>query len=591
MAKLTLTDVSSGYASTTAVNANNALIEEEFENTLSRDGTGPNYMQANFDMNGYLILNQGNPISISGFTWEGPWVSGTGYQIGDVVENSGAAYIAIIAHTSAGLFSDDSANWQTLASGNLPTQAGNATKFLQTDGTTASWEVPDAVEVSFTPSGTGAVATTLQAKHREVMSAKDFGATGDGSTDDTTAMQAAITAAAAADKVLFIPTGTYKITDTLNIPNQTQIVGEHQTMGFLGGTIIDFQPASAKSLFVPSGLPATLKDGYLIEGLYLKGNAANSTGNSIYAIDVDNITKSVFRNIRIAGFRTGIRCEATINNRFEFVMISTCYIQCVLYDGGFATTDVWEQCYISNAPIGVQTSGASLGIRWKNCIFETLDTYGVNLVKEVYSWSFTDCYTEDVPSANVATNAMFRVGYDGTTLPTTPQLTISGGYYGGRNAGGIGSLLDVDYTDGVTLGGFIAARYTNVVKTTANTQTNQIVANSWTALAVSSMVTDATKVTGFYPIGAVNSGTRNAQTMNMTTAAIDNLTAVTQVDAGRLLLNTTAIAVGAGVVSHGNTVATTVGGAGGASALPATPLGYLVSYIGTQQIKIPYYLP
>src|SRR5512139_2729443 len=106
MSKLVLSDVTSGYASTTVVNANNAAIETALENTLSRDGTGPNQMGAALDMNGFNILNQGNPITISGFNWEGAWLTGTTYQVGDVVQEAGAAYICIVEHT-AGTFATD----------------------------------------------------------------------------------------------------------------------------------------------------------------------------------------------------------------------------------------------------------------------------------------------------------------------------------------------------------------------------------------------------------------------------------------------------------------------------------------------------
>lgn len=61
MAKLTLTDIASGYGTTVKINSNNAAIEDAFENTLSRDGTGPNQMEANLDMNGYKVSNLAAP--------------------------------------------------------------------------------------------------------------------------------------------------------------------------------------------------------------------------------------------------------------------------------------------------------------------------------------------------------------------------------------------------------------------------------------------------------------------------------------------------------------------------------------------------
>lgn len=57
MAKVTLNDISGGYASATAYNENNGLIEAAFENTLSRDGTTPNTMNADIDMNSNSLLN------------------------------------------------------------------------------------------------------------------------------------------------------------------------------------------------------------------------------------------------------------------------------------------------------------------------------------------------------------------------------------------------------------------------------------------------------------------------------------------------------------------------------------------------------
>ena len=60
MAKLTLSDLTTlenQAAAIAAINANSALIETALENTLSRDGTSPNAMAADLDMDGNDILN------------------------------------------------------------------------------------------------------------------------------------------------------------------------------------------------------------------------------------------------------------------------------------------------------------------------------------------------------------------------------------------------------------------------------------------------------------------------------------------------------------------------------------------------------
>lgn len=65
MAKLTLQDLTSATASSnvTTINNNNAAIEEALENTLSRDGTSPNVMEAPLDMNSQRIINLPEPVS------------------------------------------------------------------------------------------------------------------------------------------------------------------------------------------------------------------------------------------------------------------------------------------------------------------------------------------------------------------------------------------------------------------------------------------------------------------------------------------------------------------------------------------------
>lgn len=65
-----LADVSSQYNIRESINENNEKIEEAFENTLSRDGSTPNHMEADLDLNSNSLLNvdniDTNSISIRG---------------------------------------------------------------------------------------------------------------------------------------------------------------------------------------------------------------------------------------------------------------------------------------------------------------------------------------------------------------------------------------------------------------------------------------------------------------------------------------------------------------------------------------------
>lgn len=65
IAKVTLSPLQAGYRSSTALNANLDAIETALENTLSRDGTSPNQMEAVLDMNNNRIINLPAPVAAS----------------------------------------------------------------------------------------------------------------------------------------------------------------------------------------------------------------------------------------------------------------------------------------------------------------------------------------------------------------------------------------------------------------------------------------------------------------------------------------------------------------------------------------------
>jgi hypothetical protein len=79
--------------------------------------------------------------------------------------------------------------------------------------------------VTFSPTGTGATNRTTQAKLRDRVSVKDFGATGDGTTDDTAAIALGITAAGTS-AILHFPAGTYLISSTLTFKSYYRWQGD-----------------------------------------------------------------------------------------------------------------------------------------------------------------------------------------------------------------------------------------------------------------------------------------------------------------------------------------------------------------------------
>ena len=75
----------------------------------------------------------------------------------------------------------------------------------------------------YQPAGAGAVATTVQAKLRQTISVMDFGATGDGTTDDGAAIRAAISSLPANGGGVYFPNGTYKVTAAVGDTSNTAI--------------------------------------------------------------------------------------------------------------------------------------------------------------------------------------------------------------------------------------------------------------------------------------------------------------------------------------------------------------------------------
>jgi hypothetical protein len=76
---------------------------------------------------------------------------------------------------------------------------------------------------NFLATGTGATSRTLDSKLRDMVSVKDFGAVGDGTTDDRAAIQAAVDSCITLDRTLFFPSGVYAMSSFTSSGSGVQI--------------------------------------------------------------------------------------------------------------------------------------------------------------------------------------------------------------------------------------------------------------------------------------------------------------------------------------------------------------------------------
>ena len=115
---------------------------------------------------------------------------------------------------------------------------GSVTSAKILDGTIVNADVNAsagiaASKLAFTQSGTGATARTVDSKLKDMVSVKDFGAVGDGTTDDT----AAINAALAASNHVYFPPGPYAVT-SITIGNFKHLSGYPDFKGIASSATI-----------------------------------------------------------------------------------------------------------------------------------------------------------------------------------------------------------------------------------------------------------------------------------------------------------------------------------------------------------------
>jgi hypothetical protein len=381
-----------------------------------------------------------------------------------------------------------------------------------------------------------AVGRTVHQKLQETVSVKDFGAVGDGLTDDTTAITNAIAAVAGGGSgtslggSVYFPNGTYAHTGITHLPG-VQLYGDKNTTLKYTGTSVGITTPAVGGYFQIEGLHLLTTTGaiqyriqgtssqlemtdVLIEGGSLAGVIMNNTANNAHFLGC------TFTNCGSAGVpeSAGLVCTANAN--------SVGLVNCI-----FESNNGWG--IFSNVPSRGWTISASLiegntlggillqginGINISGCYFENLSsgTYqifitntgavvntGVSIVGNIFGCATSfDCLNLQFITGLTVTSNEFRAsryGIDisgGNTSYTIANNALSTGtaiaYNGvaGLNQDvitDIGQTYNLGNSSGTFALAGLTGRNFNAQSTSANTtptvlQTTTLPANTFTSV-------------------------------------------------------------------------------------------------------------
>lgn len=252
-----------------------------------------------------------------------------------------------------------------------------------------------------------------------VANAIDYGAVGDGSTDDTNAIKAAI----ATGKPVFFPYGTYKITEALTL-DQGGLIGEGFSENGQQAKLVFYNLTDTTKGAINTR-QATFENGVVrLENLYIVASSWDATTGCLgYGIDAEtpilatNLSvqkfaksgiflhhsmsssgpyESVFQNVRSLynghhGFLVGnganattfINCEGKWNGAPSYGVVPTV---AGVYDGFHVRADADSLGYPSYVPEGISVIGG-------DCSYNS--RYGWNFHEMVNSTGVFPAYAED----------------------------------------------------------------------------------------------------------------------------------------------------------------------------------------------------
>lgn len=211
-----------------------------------------------------------------------------------------------------------------------------------------------------------------------------FGAKGDGVTDDTVAIQKSIDFCGSTGTQLNYSAGTFNVSSTLTVSSSKplKMVGQSLSITESHGTIISLTSTSMSLFNVVAGIGS-------VQHSFEQMKIINSSGGSLEdAFYSRSPVYSRFKNISISGFNYGFRFQRTLFVDFDSVFVDNCSYGISCYNITEVTPLVLNvnyynnlvsirNCQITDSNIGIKISGAIISI--VNTDISRFTTYGIDI--------------------------------------------------------------------------------------------------------------------------------------------------------------------------------------------------------------------
>lgn len=209
--------------------------------------------------------------------------------------------------------------------------------------------------LQFLQSGTGASQRSVDSKLKDVISSADFNVKCDGSTDDTTNLQAAITAAAGG--TLRVQAGTCITSATLTIPSNARITGQgwstiiKATSGFANYTPFFTDTGATGAFIFTNNNYSGGNSNIIIDNIATDFSAAVATGHNIL---LRNVTHGRVIHVWMNGNQDGIAITKSTDVGAHYSLATNCKNAC--FDGWDGNTDI-EYSFNEAQPTGSVSYG------------------------------------------------------------------------------------------------------------------------------------------------------------------------------------------------------------------------------------------